>query len=168
MFNSSPFPVFPEIALMRLRLIWVGKTRDEHIRALVEEYLKRLKRFARCEVTELERSPAQTAHEGIEDESRRILSALRQDALTILLDVEGREWSSTALAAEVEKWQVRGTKEVAFVIGGHNGVSAEVAKRANLRWSLSRLTLTHEMARIVLVEQLYRAYTIIHGLPYQK
>jgi 23S rRNA (pseudouridine1915-N3)-methyltransferase len=153
---------------MRLRLLWVGKTRDEHVRALVEEYLTRLKRFARCEVTELERSSARGEHEGIEDESGRILSALRKDALTILLDVEGREWSSEALAAEVEKWQIKGTKEVTFVIGGHRGVSAEVEKRADLRWSLSRLTLTHEMARIVLVEQLYRAYTIIHGLPYHK
>jgi len=153
---------------MRLRLIWVGKTKNEHVRVLVEDYLKRLKRFVRCEVTELEPSRAQGAREGIEDESRRILSALRKDALTILLDVEGRQWSSTALAAEVERWQLASTKEVAFVIGGHQGVSAEVVKGAHLRWSLSQLTLTHEMARIVMVEQLYRAYTIIHGLPYQK
>ena len=153
---------------MRLRLIWVGKTKNEHIRALVEEYLQRLKRFVRCEVTELERSTAKGVIEGIEDESQRILSALRTDALTIVLDVEGREWSSPALAAEVEKWQIAGRKEVAFIIGGHQGVSAAVLKRADLRWSLSRLTLTHEMARILLVEQLYRAYTIVQGLPYHK
>ncbi|HEY0404628.1 MAG TPA: 23S rRNA (pseudouridine(1915)-N(3))-methyltransferase RlmH [Pyrinomonadaceae bacterium] len=153
---------------MRLRLIWVGKTKNEHVRALVEEYLKRLKRFARCEVTELEPGRARDAREGIAEESRRILSALRTDALTILLDVEGREWSSTVLAAEVEKWQLAGTKEVAFIIGGHLGVSREVTDGAQLRWSLSSLTLTHEMARLVLVEQLYRAYTIIHGLPYHK
>lgn len=153
---------------MRFRLIWVGKTKDEHIRSLVEEYLKRLKRFVRCEVTALEPGRARGVFEGIEDEGRRILSALRTEGLTILLDVEGQEWSSAGLAAEVEKWQNAGMKDVAFVIGGHNGVSAEVAKRANVRWSLSRLTLTHEMARVVLVEQLYRAYTIIHRLPYQK
>lgn len=153
---------------MRLRFIWVGKTKNEHIRALVDDYVKRLERFVRCEMTVLEPSRTQVAIEGIEDESRRILSALRNDALTILLDVEGREWSSPALAVEVEKWQNAGTKEVAFVIGGHNGVSGEVVERAQLRWSLSRLTLTHEMARVLLVEQLYRAYTIIHGWPYQK
>jgi 23S rRNA (pseudouridine1915-N3)-methyltransferase len=153
---------------MRLRFIWVGKTKDEHMRALVEEFLQRLERFVRCEVMVLESSRAQGAAEGIEDESRRILSALRKDAMTILLDVEGREWSSPGLAAEVEKWQNAGTKEVAFIIGGHNGVSSEVGRRANLRWSLSRLTLTHEMARVLLVEQLYRAYTIIHGWPYHK
>ncbi len=153
---------------MKLRLIWVGKTKDAQMRALVAEYLKRLTRFVRCEVTELKESAARVEREGIEDEGKRIISALRQDGLTILLDVEGREWSSPQLAAEVEKWQMNGTKEVAFIIGGHGGVSGEVVARANVRWSLSRLTLTHEMARVVLVEQLYRAYTIIHGLPYQK
>lgn len=153
---------------MKVRLLWVGKTKDEHVRALAQEYLKRLSRFVRCEVVEIEPARSRSASEGIEEEGRRILSALRTDALTILLDIEGRQWSSQELAAEVERWQLAGTKEVAFIIGGHNGVSRAVAARAQSSWSLSRLTLTHEMARIVMVEQLYRAYTIIHGLPYQK
>jgi 23S rRNA (pseudouridine1915-N3)-methyltransferase len=153
---------------MYLRLIWVGKTKNEHLRALVDDYLGRLRHFVRCEVTELRESGARTEREGIEDESRRIIGALRSDAFVVLLDVEGREWSSTELAGEIEKWQMGGKKEVAFVIGGHSGVSKEVAERARLRWSLTRLTLTHEMARVVLAEQLYRAYTIIHGMPYQK
>ena len=153
---------------MHLRLIWVGKTKNEHLRALVEDYLGRLRRFIRTEVTELRESSARTEREGIEEEGRRIIGALHRDAFVILLDVEGREWSSTQLAGEIEKWQTTGKREVAFVIGGHNGVSTEVTGRANFSWSLSRLTLTHEMARVVLTEQLYRAYTIIHGLPYQK
>ncbi len=153
---------------MIFRLVWVGKTRNEHLRALVEDYLGRLRRFVRCEVTELRESGARTEREGIEDEGKRIIGALHRDAFVVLLDVGGREWSSHELAAEVEKWQNAGTKEVTFVIGGHNGVSSEVARRAQLLWSLSRLTLTHEMARVVLAEQLYRAYTIIQGLPYQK
>jgi 23S rRNA (pseudouridine1915-N3)-methyltransferase len=153
---------------MRLRLIWVGKTRNEHLRALVDDYLGRLSRFVRCEVTELRESSARTEREGIEDEGRRIIGALREDAFLVLLDVAGSEWSSFELAGAIEKWQLNGKREVAFVIGGHNGVSKEVIGRASFRWSLSHLTLTHEMARIVLTEQLYRAYTIIHGLPYQK
>lgn len=153
---------------MHLRLIWVGKTKNEHLRALVNDYLGRLRRFIRTEVTELRESSARTAREGIEDEGRRIIGALHRDAFVVLLDVEGREWSSSQLAGEVEKWQNSGRREVALVIGGHNGVSEEVTARANFRLSLSRLTLTHEMARVVLTEQLYRAYTIIHGLPYQK
>lgn len=154
---------------MRVRLIWVGKTRDAHLRALADEYLKRLARFTRCEVVELRESAAHTRPlEGIEDEGKRIISALRPDSLTVLLDVAGQQWSSQELAAHVERWQTGGVREVAFVIGGPHGVSKEVGQRASLRWSLSRLTLTHEMARVVLLEQLYRAYTIIHGLPYQK
>ena len=153
---------------MRVRLIWVGKTRDARLRALADEYLKRLARFTRCEVVELRESAARKPLEGIEDESRRIISALRPEALTILLEVEGRQWSSQEVAAQVEQWQTGGTRDVAFVIGGPHGVSKEVGQRASLRWSLSRLTLTHEMARVILLEQLYRAYTIIHGLPYQK
>jgi 23S rRNA (pseudouridine1915-N3)-methyltransferase len=153
---------------MHLRLIWVGKTKNEHLRALVEDYLGRLRRFVRSEVTELRESSARTEREGIEDEGQRIIGALHRDAFVVLLDVEGREWDSLRLAGEVEKWQTTGKREVAFIIGGHQGVSAEVTDRANVRWSLSRLTLTHEMARVVLTEQLYRAYTIIHGLPYQK
>lgn len=153
---------------MYLRFIWVGKTKNEHLRALVEDYLGRLRRFIRVEVTELRESAARTEREGIEEEGKRIIGALHREASVVLLDVEGHEWSSTELAGEIEKWQMGGQKEVAFVIGGHNGVSKEVAERARLRWSLSRLTLTHEMARVVLAEQLYRAYTIIHGMPYQK
>ena len=153
---------------MRVRLIWVGKTRNEHLRALIDEYLKRLTRWVRCEVTELGAAKASARGEGIEEEGKRISDALRSDSFIVLLDVEGREWSSEELAAQFEHWQMSGTKEIAFVIGGHDGVSEEVKRRAQIHWSLSRLTLTHEMARLLLVEQIYRAYTIIHGLPYQK
>ncbi len=153
---------------MRLRFVWVGKTRDEHLRALVDEYLKRLKRFARCEISEVRESGARAKESGIEDEGRRILGGLHPNALVVVLDVAGREYSSQELAAQIEKWQAASVKEVAFIIGGHWGIAREVSERANARWSLSRLTLTHEMARVLLAEQIYRAYTIMHGLPYQK
>ena len=153
---------------MRLRFIWVGKTKNEQMSALIDEYLKRLSRFVRCEIKEVNAAAGRTPRAGIEDEGRRIKGALHRDGLTVLLDVKGHEWSSPELAAEIERWQMSGTKEVAFIIGGQDGVSAEIAARADLRWSLSRLTLTHEMARVLLLEQIYRAYTIIHGWPYQK
>jgi 23S rRNA (pseudouridine1915-N3)-methyltransferase len=153
---------------MRLRLVWVGKTRNEHVRALVDDYLGRLTRFVRCEVVELRESTNKDGRAVLAEESRRISDALRPDALTVLLDVEGRQWSSPELAAELERWQTRGLKEVTFIVGGHLGVAAELTARAGVRWSLSRLTLTHELARVLLVEQLYRAYTITRGLPYQK
>lgn len=153
---------------MRLRFVWIGKTRDANIKALVNEYLKRLGRYARYEVRELRESASSSVRTGIEDESRRIIGGLHSDGVAVLLDIGGRDWSSPELATEIEKWQQSGVKEVAFIIGGPNGVSEELATRSNVRWSLSRLTLTHEMSRVLLVEQIYRAYTIITGSPYQK
>ncbi len=152
---------------MRIRFIWPGKTKDEHLRALVAEYLKRLTRFVRCEVIETREGPG-ADRSGVKKESQRILDAIPAGSFTLLLDLRGREWNSPELADEVRRWENDSIKEVAIVIGGVEGVSAEVATRAQKRWRLSRLTLTHEMARVVAVEQLYRAYTINRGLPYQK
>ena len=152
---------------MRLRIIWTGKTRDARLRALVDDYAERLGHFVRCEVTEV-RELGRTDKSGIERETKRISDALRPGAVTVLLDSEGAEWTSQQLAAQVQSWEGSGVKEVAFVIGGPNGLASDFKARADKRWSLSRLTLTHEMARVLLFEQLYRAYTIIHGLPYQK
>ena len=152
---------------MRIRFTWPGKTRDEHLRALVDEYLKRLQRFVRCEVVET-REVRGSDQSSVEKESRRILEAIPTNSVTILLDVQGREWSSQELADEVARWENESIKEITIVIGGQDGVSAEVTARAQQRWRLSRLTLTHEMARVVALEQVYRAYTINRGLPYQK
>jgi 23S rRNA (pseudouridine1915-N3)-methyltransferase len=88
--------------------------------------------------------------------------------VTVLLDPAGNEWSSPQLADEVRRWNGNGTKEVTFIIGGPLGVSRSLAAAVDKRWSLSRLTFTHELARAVVLEQVYRAYTIVHGLPYQK
>jgi 23S rRNA (pseudouridine1915-N3)-methyltransferase len=151
---------------MRLRLIWPGKTRDARLRALIDEYLKRLSHFARSEVTELKESPGAKA--GIDRDSKRISDRLPSGTVTVLLDPSGTQLSSEEIAAQVRGWENSGTKEVVFIVGGPNGVSPELSTNVTQRWSLSRLTLTHEMARVVLLEQLYRAYTIIHGLPYQK
>jgi 23S rRNA (pseudouridine1915-N3)-methyltransferase len=153
---------------MRLRVIWTGKTRDAHLRALIDNYLERLSHFVRCEVSEFRESPGAEKKQGIDKDSKRISDGLRDGAINILLDPKGTEWTSEQLAKEIQRWQDSGVKEVSFIVGGPNGVSVELSARASKRWSLSRLTLTHEMSRVVLLEQLYRAYTIIHGLPYQK
>jgi 23S rRNA (pseudouridine1915-N3)-methyltransferase len=130
--------------------------------------LETLSHFARCEISECRESRAAEKRVGIDKDSQRISDGLREGAVHVLLDPEGSEWTSQQLAKEIQRWQDGGTKEVTFIVGGPDGVSAELAARADKRWSLSRLTLTHEMARVVLLEQLYRAYTIMHGLPYQK
>ena len=150
---------------MKFRFLWVGKTRDPNYKALQQEYLKRLEHFVKSEVVEVRDSegPDAKAIEG-----NRILEKLNHSSFVCLLDIEGRGMSSTALAAEIDKWQNSGRKEVTFIIGGADGVSPQVAECAGLRLSLSFLTFTHEMARVVLLEQLYRAYTILRGYPYQR
>lgn len=152
---------------MRFRIIWTGKTRDARLRALIEDYAERLSHFVRCEVTEL-REAGGAGRTGIDRDAKRISDALRHGAITVLLDPDGSQWTSQQLAAQVRSWQSDGIKEVAFVVGGPHGLARDLVLRADKRWSLSRLTLTHEMARVLLFEQLYRAYTIVHGLPYQK
>jgi 23S rRNA (pseudouridine1915-N3)-methyltransferase len=141
---------------------------DAHLRALIDDYLERVSHFARCEISEFRETSGSEKKMGIDKDSKRISDGLREGAVNVLLDPHGVEWSSEQLAKEIERWQDSGTKEVTFIVGGPSGVSAALAARASKRWSLSRLTLTHEMTRVVLLEQLYRAYTIIHGLPYQK
>ncbi len=146
---------------MKFRFVWIGRTKDKNWRALQEEYLQRLSHFVKFETIELKDA-------GKETEGKLILEKLNQSHFVCLLDVKGRSCSSHELAAEIEKWQNRGLKEIVFVIGGAEGVVSEVVERADNSLSLSFLTLTHEMARVVLVEQLYRAFTIIKGFPYQK
>jgi 23S rRNA (pseudouridine1915-N3)-methyltransferase len=152
---------------MKLRFIWPGKTKDEHLRALLAEYLKRLQRFVRCEVIET-RDFGGADRASIDKESAALLAAITDGSLMLLLDVNGREWNSHELAEQVRHWENDSVKEIAIVIGGQDGVNAEVEARAQQKWRLSRLTLTHEMARVLAVEQIYRAYTINRGMPYQK
>ena len=150
---------------MKFRFIWVGKTRDKNYLALQQEYLKRLEHFVKYEIVEVRDAAGPDARA---IEGKRITEKVNQSSFVCLLDIRGRSISSHELAGEIERWQNSGVKEVAFVIGGADGVSSEVAEMADSRLSLSFLTFTHEMARVVLVEQLYRAYTILRGFPYQR
>ena len=150
---------------MKFRFVWVGKTRNKNYLALQDEYLQRLSHFVKCETVEIRDS---ASHEGKEIEGKRILEKLNQTPFVCLLDVTGRKISSPELAKEIEKWQNAGTKEISFVIGGADGISREVAETAHTVLSLSVRTFPHEMARVVMLEQLYRAFTIIKGFPYQK
>ena len=152
---------------MHLRFIWPGKTKDERLRSLASEYLKRLSRFARCEINEVRESTTRDAA-AVEKEQRRILEAIPAGSQVVLLDLNGREWSSPELANQVQRWENDSIKELAVVIGGPEGVGDEIQARAQVRWRLSRLTLTHEMARVLALEQIYRAFAINRGLPYQK
>ncbi|MFN8001311.1 MAG: 23S rRNA (pseudouridine(1915)-N(3))-methyltransferase RlmH, partial [Acidobacteriota bacterium] len=101
-------------------------------------------------------------------EGEKLLAAVERDDFVILLDERGRALTSTELADLLGKQQLSGVKRLALVIGGFAGVSNEVKQRAHFQLSLSRMTLTHELARVVLTEQIYRAFTLLAGLPYHK
>ncbi len=146
---------------MKFRFVWVGKTKDKNWQALQAEYLQRLSHFVKYEITELRDA-------GVKLEGERILEKVNQSQFVCLLDVKGQTISSHELAGKIENWQNRGLKEIVFIIGGAEGVAAEVVEKADLSLSLSFLTFTHETARVILAEQLYRAFTIIKGFPYQK
>ena len=155
---------------MKLRLLWIGKTKLAPMRELIESYLKRVAKFARIECVEL-RDRDEVGGDPrriVEREGEDILERVERDPFVILLDQRGREIDSFKLAELLEKHRLDGSKQITFVLGGHFGVSERVRKRADFQLALSQMTLTHEMARLLLVEQVYRAFAIIHDLPYQK
>lgn len=153
---------------MKLHFVWIGKTKDRHYAALVADYLGRIKRFAQAEVGELKEQGSDDERRVVAAESVKLLDAVVKDDFVVLMDERGRDMTSTELAEFISIRQQTGTKRLAFVIGGFAGVSKEVRERANLQLSLSRMTLTHELARVILTEQIYRAFTILAGLPYHK
>lgn len=151
---------------MKLQFIWIGKAKSAAIAELVDDYLGRVKKFARLEVSEIR--DRQESYRLMEREAEEILARLDADTFVVALDERGREFSSQQFADFFQKHQVNGIQKMAFIIGGHLGLAQTVKERADLLLSLSQMTLTHELARIFLVEQVYRAFAILHNLPYQK
>src|SRR3990170_766641 len=151
---------------MHFQAVWPGRIKNAHLQALASDYLERLRHFVRFEVIEVRDAGNIETKAGIELESKRISDRLRPGDYWVLLDSEGTQWSSWELAEQVKRWENKGVKEVVFIVGGAGGVSPDLRRKVGHHWSLSRLTFTHEMARVVLLEQLYRAYTIVRGLPY--
>lgn len=154
--------------VMKLHFVWIGKTKDRQCVALIADYLDRIKRFAHCEVSELKEHHGGDEKRMTVTESAKLIDACEKDDYVVLLDERGRELTSPELAEFVSTRQQAGIKRLAFVIGGFAGVSDEVKQRANFQLSLSRMTLTHELARVILTEQIYRAFTLLAGLPYHK
>lgn len=155
---------------MKLRFVWIGKTKRAPMKELIDSYLDRVRKFAPVEVIELRDRDDVGADQRkiIEREGEDILARVDADPFVVLLDERGCEIDSFKMAELVEGHRMAGTRRMTFVLGGHSGTPESVRKRANYVLALSRMTLTHEMARLVLVEQVYRAFTIIHDLPYQK
>ncbi len=156
---------------MKIAVIAVGKLKEKFWREACAEYLKRLQAYAKVDVREVaDVDPAKAG--GVEAararEGEAILSAIPPHAHTILLAIEGIERSSEEFSARLDQLTLRGESEFAFVIGGSDGVSRAVYERANEQLSFGPLTLPHNLARVVLLEQIYRAFKISRGEPYHK
>ena len=152
---------------MDLVILGVGRLRPSY-REACDDYLRRLGRYARVSEVEVrEASRAPTAEAQRKEEADRLLARVPGGATTVALAREGSAWTSEDLARRVEGWRVA-ARPLAFVIGGSHGLAPGLVASAAGRWSLGPLTLPHELARIVVVEQLYRAFTIIRGEPYHK
>ena len=154
---------------MRIRVIWQGKTKDANLRALQAEYTKRLARFTEVVVEEL-RPHDRARSRGRKGLTTAELSLLQKLAgsTKVFLDGRGHEWSSEELAEWLGRRAVGGTRELAFVVGGTDGFSSAFRKEADLLLALSRMTFTQDWARTLLLEQLYRSFTILRGYPYAR
>jgi 23S rRNA (pseudouridine1915-N3)-methyltransferase len=156
---------------VKLKFLWVGETKDPLLSQVAERYLKRVGRHFQIEIAvipDLKKSNPHQRTVQLVREARQIEKKLPSRAYLVVLDHEGKEFTSLELASFLESLMNRGVSEVAFVMGGHLGVHEQVRESADQKMSLTKLTLPHELARVVLLEQLYRAVTIIKGLPYHK
>lgn len=153
---------------MRITLLLTGKTRDPYIIQGVEDYRKRLARylpFAMDTVPDLKNSRSMTMKEVMDKEGQLLLKRFRPSDHVILLDEKGETYDSIAFAEHLNSLEGR-VGHLLFVIGGPFGFSGEVYRRADETFSLSRLTFSHQLVRLVFLEQIYRAFTILRGEPY--
>ena len=159
---------------MKIKIVTVGKLKEKYLKDGIAEYSKRLSRFANLEMIELadEKTPDRASDSEnqkiLELEGNRILSKIDDRDFVIVLAIEGKTLFSEEFSKQLEQAPINGFSTLTFVIGGSLGLSPQVKKRANLSISFGRLTLPHQLMRLVLVEQIYRAFTIQQGSPYHK
>ncbi|MBZ5567672.1 MAG: 23S rRNA (pseudouridine(1915)-N(3))-methyltransferase RlmH [Acidobacteriia bacterium] len=143
---------------MRLRIAWIGKTKESAIQSLTAEYLERLSRYIPTDSIELPHEAALLRQ--LEK------SGVRPAQTLVLLDARGKQLSSEQFAEYLQQQQDRGTQSLLFAVGGPDGFSDAARAAASFQLSLGKMTLAHELARVVLLEQLYRGFTILKGHPY--
>jgi len=155
---------------MRIAIIAVGHKPPDWVRAGFEEYRKRLPKPYALELIEVPaaaRGPGRDAARAIVEEGTRVLAALPKGARLVLLDERGKPWSSAELSAQMRTWSHDG-RDIALAVGGADGHAPDVAAKADQRWSLGPLTLPHMLVRLVVIEQIYRAWTMMTGHPYHR
>ena len=153
---------------MKVRVVWIGKTRSKELSALIDDFLERLRRVVPAEITEIRDPRAGNDRRQVAAEEERLLAALDSEDRVVVLDAKGQSWSSQELSQFVDKHLRSDPRRLTFVIGGYGGLSDKVKARGERKWSLSPLTFTHEMTRVLVVEQLYRAMCILKNHPYSK
>ena len=159
---------------MKIKVVTVGKLKEKYLKDGIAEYTKRISRFSKLEMIELsdERTPDKASESEnqkiLEIEGQRILSKVGDRDFVIVLAIEGKTFSSEEFSQQLEEASIKGFSTPTFIIGGSLGLAPIVKKRANLSVSFGRLTLPHQLMRLVLVEQIYRAFTIQQGSPYHK
>jgi len=155
--------------MLKITIIAVGKLKERYWRDAIDEYLKRLRPYASVSILEIADAPDSLGDQIARDkEGQSILKALPADADTVLLDVGGTSRSSEGIAKWLDRSMTEGTSHIALIIGGSNGVSESVRSSAQSTLSLGPVTLPHNLARVVLIEQLYRAFKIMRNEPYHK
>jgi 23S rRNA (pseudouridine1915-N3)-methyltransferase len=156
---------------MKIKIIIVGKTKVDYLRAGEKDYLHRLRRDCQMEIVEIKEEPItknKDAKTIKETEGKRIIEKLDLEFFNIILDREGKSFNSEEFARMIKEKRDYSGARICFIIGGPLGLSSEVLSKANLTLSFSKLTFTHEMIRLLLLEQLYRAFEIIRGSSYHK
>lgn len=155
---------------MQINLIAVGTRMPAWVSDGYAEYARRMPRECALVLTEIapgQRSKAQPVARAVQEEGRRMLAAIGGRQRVIALDVAGRAWSTEQLAEAMRDW-LQGGEDVALLVGGPDGLDAQCLARAGQRWSLSTLTLPHPLVRVLLAEQLYRAWSLLNGHPYHR
>ncbi len=159
---------------VNITIVTIGKLKEKYLIQGINEYLKRLTAYAKVDMIELadEKAPENLSESEMEQvkqkEGERILSKLSDDTHVIALAIEGKMKSSEQLADDLENLATYGKSKIAFIIGGSLGLSKDVMKRANDTLSFSKMTFPHQLMRLILVEQVYRAFRIIRNEPYHK
>ena len=159
---------------MKIKIVTVGKLKEKYLKDGIAEYTKRISRFAKLEMIELadEKTPDKASElenqKILETEGARILSKVGERDFVVVLAIEGKTLSSEEFSKQLEQASIKGYSTLTFIIGGSLGLAPVVKNRANLSVSFGRLTLPHQLMRLVFVEQIYRAFTIQQGSPYHK
>ena len=154
---------------MKITILSPGKIREKWLQAGVDEYIKRLGRYCQVDIRLVDDVPdSWPTDKAVAEEGRRLLSRIGPQDFVIALDLNGHTWNSPQLAVQLSDWFRAGGSEVYFLIGGSNGLSPDVLARANQKFCLSQLTFTHQMTRLILLEQCYRAFRILRNEPYHK